>query len=811
MTCSIFKNTRETQPVKALPILTVLKSIIEGAYKEEVFAIRACEDSKQRSELKKALPAYTPSGVFSERRDDALIEHSKLIVLDIDGDISKREAIENDSYVYACHLSVSGNGLAVYVKIKPSSHREAYQELSSYFFQYYGVTVDPSGKNISRLRYVSFDPKLYLNEESLVWEVRVSAFGDDIEDLVSAIERSGRDLTADYGNWLKIALALASECGEGGRGYFHRISQMHPRYKADECNRKYSDALRNGRGEVHINTLYYLAKEAGIQVGVSRRSAAELFIRQKKRQGNAPDSVARMMVVGRHDIPMDAVNEMIDSIFSEPELCIEAFWYVAGKETDKPKLLLDEPKLYQDWLPQQGFYRYRGDGDKDYRWLKLVDNVIREVHRGEIKSHMIEYVQGLPFEFDGFFKSDLMEVIIKQSKSIYSADKLEMLPDFKPRYLADTRDKAFFVYQNGFVTVSKDTDEPIIFAPLSQLPGQVWDHQIIDRNYLHPANGHRLDLASSSFGRFLHYISGSNPARAMVLLQAMGYMLHRYKDSSLTVAPILCDEEISDQPVGGTGKSLILKAISKMRPVLFVDGKNFKWDKSFIFQRYHESHAILAFDDVSEYFDFKRLFVILSEGLTVERKGQLEFMVPFERSPKVIITTNYVVLGDSASFNRRKWDIEIAPRYSERFRPIDEFKETFFDDWDADKWADFDQIMLGACCLYLRLGITKNEGTNLRQKYLLQSTSPDFVQFMDEKLETWMGMRMGRKALYDEYMELSGDDRKVVHPKRFKKWIGIYCKSMGYSVEECRSQVLGEEQWGYIISQNSNESNVEVT
>ena len=47
---------------------------------------------------------------------------------------------------------------------------------------------------------------------------------DAVEALIVLIERSGIDITADYGDWCNIGFALAQEFGAAGEAFFHRIS-----------------------------------------------------------------------------------------------------------------------------------------------------------------------------------------------------------------------------------------------------------------------------------------------------------------------------------------------------------------------------------------------------------------------------------------------------------------------------------------------------------------------------------------------------------------------------------------------------------
>lgn len=86
---------------------------------------------------------------------------------------------------------------------------------------------------------------------------------EDVERLIRKIEETKADITADYGNWIKCGFAIASEFGEVGREYFHRISQYYPNYSYKESDKKYNSCLR-GSGGVTIKSLFHIAKENGI-------------------------------------------------------------------------------------------------------------------------------------------------------------------------------------------------------------------------------------------------------------------------------------------------------------------------------------------------------------------------------------------------------------------------------------------------------------------------------------------------------------------------------------------------------------------
>lgn len=87
-----------------------------------------------------------------------------------------------------------------------------------------------------------------------------------VEALIAELRASGRDITADYGDWLKVGFALASEFGESGRRYFHEISSIYSGYERQECDKKYDQCLKTDNGKTNIATIFYLAEQQGVRL-----------------------------------------------------------------------------------------------------------------------------------------------------------------------------------------------------------------------------------------------------------------------------------------------------------------------------------------------------------------------------------------------------------------------------------------------------------------------------------------------------------------------------------------------------------------
>lgn len=286
-TVSIYENSFDSKG-KTCGLAGIMEAIKTGRWKDKVEKVRATVDEKERSKLKQQIPALTPSGLFSERKESGLISHSNRLAVDFDlkdnaalqeGLQAVKEALCQDKYSEYVALSVSGKGLFVICRIDGSRHAESFVFLESYYKETYGLTIDKSCKDVSRLRFISYDPELFHNPNAETVNVPESKpehkpehgthqdTGYDNKAVMDAIVKSGRVIGDDsYGDWLKIGLALASAFGESGRQYFHDLSSRSGKYDAGDCDKKFDNCLRSNQGRVGFGTIVHMAKAIGIDI-----------------------------------------------------------------------------------------------------------------------------------------------------------------------------------------------------------------------------------------------------------------------------------------------------------------------------------------------------------------------------------------------------------------------------------------------------------------------------------------------------------------------------------------------------------------
>ena len=79
-----------------------------------------------------------------------------------------------------------------------------------------------------------------------------------LEVVVSRIEEKKIDITSNYSDWVNICFACATIEGEyppdeegntleKGRVLLRRISQFHPQYSQEDCDRKYENCKKGNR------------------------------------------------------------------------------------------------------------------------------------------------------------------------------------------------------------------------------------------------------------------------------------------------------------------------------------------------------------------------------------------------------------------------------------------------------------------------------------------------------------------------------------------------------------------------------------
>ena len=89
---------------------------------------------------------------------------------------------------------------------------------------------------------------------------------ESLRRLTEAVEAAGADIAPTYLEYVQLSFAIATDCGEAGRDFFHRLCRVSPKYQREHAERVFSNALHTQRGEVHLGTAFHLAEATGVSI-----------------------------------------------------------------------------------------------------------------------------------------------------------------------------------------------------------------------------------------------------------------------------------------------------------------------------------------------------------------------------------------------------------------------------------------------------------------------------------------------------------------------------------------------------------------
>ena len=298
---------------KTIDLDAMLKSFKGDFFRPQIEKARKLyldQEFEKYTLLKNSLPAVTFSGTFSPARTaGSLVTYSSLIVLDVDkagADLNIiKELLSKDQYIFAVWLSPSGDGLKSLIVSEngEDQHKKAYKAATIYYKEKYGISVDTSGSDVSRLCFVSYDPDIKVNinyktfdQLHLVTEKveilskekksysRVSSLlkdslpNDELSKLTYKkvyhfLSKRGLSITESYENWVRVAFALSNTFNPHlGSQYFLELCRLDgANHDENQSEKLIHSCYRKGSSQSSFATLIYLAKEKGFDIQFNKK------------------------------------------------------------------------------------------------------------------------------------------------------------------------------------------------------------------------------------------------------------------------------------------------------------------------------------------------------------------------------------------------------------------------------------------------------------------------------------------------------------------------------------------------------------
>ena len=154
---------------------------------------------------------------------------------------------------------------------------------------------------------------------------------ESLRRLTEAVETAGADIAPTYLEYVQLSFAIATDCGEAGRDFFHRLCRVSPKYQREHAERVFSNALHTQRGEVHLGTAFHLAEATGVAIS---------YVETVGTVGTAPQILTQAR----------AYNKVANEETDEETITEEKEELLSGSDPQHPLPTLPEanwPKLLQ--------------------------------------------------------------------------------------------------------------------------------------------------------------------------------------------------------------------------------------------------------------------------------------------------------------------------------------------------------------------------------------------------------------------------------------------------------------------------------
>lgn len=370
----------------------------------------------------------------------------------------------------------------------------------------------------------------------------------------------------------------------------------------------------------------------------------------------------------------------------------------------------------------------------------------------------------------------------------------------------------FFPYQNGVLKIKRG--ESLSLVPYENVRVLVNAKTILPREFqlseetVKDEYWMRSDFYQLTLNQAKDPVTGELDTNLHEsIMMALAKTCHLYFNQTDPCAVIFSEQtEIGERNAGGTGKGILVQAISQMmgNPAR-IDGKSFDIRYPHALQAITANTKVVWVDEVGDMeMVLNAFYTGLTDGFIINPKNRNPFTIPPERAPRVVFTTNSPGTGLNDSDLRRRYDVPITRWYNAGHQPTDDFgKELFGPKWTDEDWNMFYMTMAAACYEYLEEGYASKKmprcakALELLRQAAVNEIEPDLADFFDlnygDKLEAGNLFQIISNADLDQFKRAypanrSGITNTSIYNQNLKKWL----KTKGWKLEKTGERIRVE-------------------
>lgn len=477
-----------------------------------------------------------------------------------------------------------------------------------------------------------------------------------------------------------------------------------------------------------------------------------------------------------------------------------------------------------NFLKNRGFGRIKKISG-EYAFARIDGRVVSMQEPWEIRDFIMDFTKAIKEEC-------VLEMLYKGGTQYLGPDKLSNLDFINPDIAKSSKDRHIIYFMNKMWSIS---GEKITEHSFSEIESYVWDEWIkhfdakllteplvtftkiddvllsnnaipVDERKSLESYKNRYLLDFSKDGEKCHFLQFLNNAsnfswrkrdadvtpeeifenheHLLAKLTGFGYMLHSYKDPGVCKALVGMDGKISEvgDSNGRSGKSLLGKAIGAIVNQVYIGGKSRSLtEDNFLYNDVTDKTANIFIDDVRANLDFEHFFPLITGDLSVNVKSGGRFIIPFNISPKLYITTNHAIKGNGSSFADRQWVLSFSDYYNDTHKPTDDFGVNFFSEWNFEQWNLFYNLCAISVHLYLKHGVVESPSEDVRMRQLRQEMGEEFIMWAEEYFSENINKKLARREMYENFTCMFPNQLKFTPQTLFKKKIKAFCEYNGYT------------------------------
>ncbi|SNR71944.1 hypothetical protein SAMN04487979_11830 [Flavobacterium sp. ov086] len=332
------------------------------------------------------------------------------------------------------------------------------------------------------------------------------------------------------------------------------------------------------------------------------------------------------------------------------------------------------PSSIADYFVQENFQRISTKADK----LIIYKNTNNIIEPFNVNNDLLSILKLGVIECGYQREKVVSEISIKYDLMIKPA--LRIIDPKVLKLYRDSRHEFGLPFKNGFYLMDKSGQFKM--KDYSQIDGFFPKHKIQEHEFVY----------TDEVGMFEKVVQNVSDNNTLDFQSMLGYLVQSYKDASCCPAIILSDKNADNvNRNGGRGKTLFLKALEHVLPVMVKGGSEFDMKYTHVFADLEPETQLYVIDDTVAGFKFDQIYTQITGSLVCQRKNIKAETIPFELSPKFVFTTNYLVgyNKQNNSTNRRFIEYQFNNHYNQNNTPKKEFGCTLFDDWDINEWNKF--------------------------------------------------------------------------------------------------------------------------